>query len=161
MKLKLVAPLIITAAISLATTGCAWHGHGEKAHYKPGLGEIMSLTSTRHAKLWFAGQAQNWALAEYELEELKEGFEDAAKFHPTHKEIAQPIKQLIANTMDYPMGELEKAIKAKNATLFTQHFDAVTEGCNACHQVSKFGFNVVTRPTTNPFTNQDFSATGN
>jgi hypothetical protein len=31
--------------------------------YTPGLGEIMTLTQMRHAKLWFAGQAGNWSLA--------------------------------------------------------------------------------------------------
>lgn len=117
----------------------------------------MSLTSMRHAKLWFAGQGRNWVLADYELEELREGFEDAVKFHPTHKDIKEPIAQLIAKTMDDSMSQLEKAIKAKNQDLFTQHFDSVTAGCNACHQVSEFGFNIVTRPTFNPFANQAFS----
>ena len=55
--------------------------------FNPGLGEIMSLTAMRHAKIWFAGQAENWALATYELDELKEGFEDAELFHPTHKHL--------------------------------------------------------------------------
>ena len=52
--------------------------------FTPGLGEIMTLTQMRHAKLWFAGQGANWPLARYELDELNEGLEDAATFHPTH-----------------------------------------------------------------------------
>ncbi|MFI3135698.1 MAG: hypothetical protein QX197_02875 [Methylococcaceae bacterium] len=157
MKLPLTLPVITALVVSSLVTGCAGHHAAEHAHYTPGLGEIMSMTSTRHAKLWFAGQGQNWALAEYELEELREGFEDAAKYHPTHKEITQPIPKLIATTMDHSMDEVEKAIKAKNILLFTQHFDAVTAGCNACHQASAFGFNIVTRPTSNAFSNQVFS----
>jgi hypothetical protein len=43
--------------------------------YTPGLGEIMSLQQMRHAKLWFAGQAENWELADYEIDELGEGFD--------------------------------------------------------------------------------------
>ncbi|NOT86179.1 MAG: hypothetical protein HOP02_15695 [Methylococcaceae bacterium] len=158
MKLTLLAAFSLALVISALTTGCTGHHPNEMVHYEPGLGEIMSLTSMRHAKLWFAGQGQNWALAEYELEELQEGFEDIAKFHPTHKAIKQPIPQLIAKTMDYPLAELNKAIKAKNVALFTQHFDAVTAGCNACHQLSEFGFNIVTRPAFNPFANQDFTS---
>src|SRR6185436_10207658 len=50
--------------------------------YIPGFGEIMSLQQMRHTKLWLAGQAGNWPLAEYELEELGEGFDDVVKFYP-------------------------------------------------------------------------------
>lgn len=125
--------------------------------YIPGLGEIMTVTSTRHAKLALAGQAQNWALAEYELEELKEGFADAKKFHPSHKQIKN-VAKLIVKTMDAPVGELEKAIRAKNVQQFNERFDQLTAACNACHQMTDFGFNVVVRPSSNPFVNQDFTA---
>ena len=50
----------------------------EKEPYQPGLGEIMALQQMRHIKLWFAGHAGNWPLADYEIGELKEGFEDVA-----------------------------------------------------------------------------------
>jgi hypothetical protein len=128
--------------------------------FKPGLGEIMSLTAMRHAKLWFAGQAENWALAAYELDELKEGFEDAETFHPTHKHLKNaPMKSLIAATMENPVAALDKAIAAKNLIEFNKHYDQLTAGCNACHQMADFGFNVnvVTRPNFNPFANQNFS----
>ncbi|MGE5413642.1 MAG: hypothetical protein ACM3NW_05660, partial [Syntrophomonadaceae bacterium] len=39
----------------------------------PGLGELMTFNQMRHAKLWFAGEAGNWKLARYELDELGEG----------------------------------------------------------------------------------------
>ena len=54
--------------------------------YVPGLGDIMSLQQMRHVKLWLAGQAGNWDLAAYEVDELGEGFDDIVKFHPTHKD---------------------------------------------------------------------------
>ena len=44
--------------------------------YQPGLGEIMALQQMRHIKLWYAGRAGNWPLADYEIGELNEGFED-------------------------------------------------------------------------------------
>src|SRR6516165_1897897 len=58
----------------------------QETQYVPGLGEIMTLNQMRHVKLWYAGQNANWALASYELDELNEGLDDAAKFHPTHKD---------------------------------------------------------------------------
>src|SRR5882672_5230135 len=44
--------------------------------YKPGLGEFMSSLQIHHAKLWFAGENQNWQLAGFEIGEIKETLED-------------------------------------------------------------------------------------
>lgn len=127
--------------------------------FTPGLGEIMTLTQMRHSKLWFAGQAGNWALASYELEELNEGMDDAATYHPTHKDAPLPIPGLIDKIMKDPIQQLQHAIDAHDAARFTQSFDAVTDACNACHRAANFGFNVVVRPTANPYSNQAFDAT--
>ncbi|ATG88537.1 hypothetical protein [Methylomonas koyamae] len=137
---------------------CAHPGHHERetAGFVPGLGEIMAQTSTRHAKLWFAGQAQNWALAAYEVDELHEGIEDAGKYHPTHKDIRQPIPDLLAQYLDQPLAALDQAVKAKNQQAFIANYDKLTAACNACHQATEFGFNVVARPSFNPFANQAF-----
>jgi hypothetical protein len=124
--------------------------------FTPGLGEIMTLTQMRHAKLWLAGQAGNWSLAAYELDELNEGMQDAAIFHPTHKDAPLPIPALIGKIMTDPLLQLERAIKARDNSGFTQAFDTVTEACNSCHRATNFGFNVVTRPNANPYANQAF-----
>jgi hypothetical protein len=128
----------------------------QQEQYVPGLGEIMTLNQMRHAKLWYAGQNANWALASYELDELNEGLDDAAKFHPTHKDAELPIPQLIDRIMKAPISQLEEAVKAQDTSKFNTAFDSLTDGCNACHQATKFGFNVVTRPSSNPYTNQVF-----
>src|SRR6476620_12407974 len=75
--------------------------------FTPGLGEIMTLTQMRHAKLWLAGQAGNWPLATYELDELNEGFDDVAMYHPTHKDAELPIPQLIDKMIKAPVGQLD------------------------------------------------------
>src|SRR5882724_11001424 len=61
----------------------------------PGLGEIMTAVQMRHAKLGIAGMAANWELADYELDEIDEGLQDAVTFHPTHKDIKQPLTELV------------------------------------------------------------------
>jgi hypothetical protein len=127
-----------------------------EAGYVIGLGEIMGLTQMRHAKLWFAGQAANWELVEYEMDELKEGFEDAVKYHPNHKAVPQPLTEMMPAFMDVPVAELDAAVKAKSVSQFTKAYDGLTASCNACHQASNFGFNVVIRPTVPPYSNQDF-----
>jgi hypothetical protein len=124
--------------------------------FTPGLGEIMTMTQMRHAKLWFAGTAGNWPLASYELDELDEGMQDAATFHPTHKDAPLPIPALIEKIMKEPVQQLRKAVDARDGSGFTQAFDGLTEACNACHRATNFGFNVVTRPGANPYSNQTF-----
>jgi len=151
--LKKIA-IIYWFALFIGCAGC--NRQPTEPQYTPGLGEIMTLTQMRHAKLWFAGQNANWQLASYELDELNEGLDDVAKFHPTHKDADLPIPQLIDKIMKAPIGQLEEAVKAQDQNRFTKAFDSLTEGCNSCHQATKFGFNVVTRPTANTYTNQVF-----
>jgi len=152
--MKLSSAALSVVCLSLAA--CTLHHHPVSEPYAPGLGEIMAQTAARHAKLWFAGQAGNWPLAEYELDELREGFEDAGKFHPTHKHIATPLPKLVAGNMDAPLDALEKSVKGQDKTAFIQAYDSLTHACNACHQMTEFGFNRVIRPTLNPFANQEF-----
>lgn len=154
MTLRNVAACSAIILLFIALTGC--RRQPAAPPYTPGLGEIMTLTQMRHAKLWLAGQAANWPLAAYELDELREGMEDAATYHPTHKDAPLPVNQLIDKMMKDPLAQLDKAVTARDKTAFTSAFDTLTEACNSCHKATNFGFNVVTRPTTNPYANQAF-----
>jgi hypothetical protein len=128
-----------------------------RASFAPGLGEIMGLNQIRHDKLWFAGEKSNWPLAAYELDELQEGLDDAVKYHPTHEKVPEPLERLVPRFTSSPMQQLRAAVEAKDEAAFTKAFDALTAGCNECHRASSFGFNVVKRPTSPPFTNQEFA----
>ena len=120
-----------------------------------GLGEIMSLQQMRHSKLWFAGSAGNWPLADYELDELKEGFDDVHRQFPVHDGIRlAPLLEVIEKAA---MPDLAKTIAAQDAAKFAQDFDALTAACNGCHQSTKHGFIVIQRPTSLPYTNQSFA----
>lgn len=129
---------------------------GSERAYVPGLGEIMSATQMRHAKLWYAGDAQNWPLASYEVDELEEGFADAVRFHPAHKHSPRPLTELVPEFTAGPLAALRAAIARRNQADFVAAHDALTQGCNACHVATGFSFNVVVRPTFNPYSNQDF-----
>ncbi len=118
----------------------------------------MLLQQMRHAKLWLAGEAGNWKLAAYELDEIKEGFADIARLHPTHKKAPVPIDQAIETIMTEPLDQMSKAIQAADRKAFEKAFDTVTDGCNACHGATDYGFSVLQRPKSNPFPNQDFAA---
>ena len=155
MKSRSIPALIMCAPLCLDLAACSWCV--QPPTHTPGFGELMTHIESRHAKLWFAGQARNWSLAAYELDELKEGLEDVSKFHPTHKTAPLPVPKLIADMMTKPVDQLESSIKAGNQGLFKQNYDALTTACNSCHQASSFGFVVVTRPLFNTFPNQAFT----
>jgi len=125
--------------------------------FVPGLGEMMSLQQMSHVKLWFAGQADNWDLAAYEIDELGEGFDDVVKFHPTHKDSPVAPKDAIPRMVTEPLKDLRAAIDKKDSRAFEQAYDALTASCNNCHQATNFGFNRVQRPAMNPYPNQVFS----
>ena len=142
------------ATAALALTVSLAHAQ-PKEPYTPGLGEIMTLQQMRHLKLWFAGQAGNWALADYELDELKEGYEDIVKYFPTKDEA--PTGVMATAVIEREVADLNKAIAAKNAGQFVAAFDRLTNSCNACHQSSKKPFIVIQRPAANPYANQSFT----
>src|SRR6266850_3430810 len=99
--------------------------------YAPGLGEIMTLQQMRHTKLWLAGEAKNWELASYEVDELGEGFDDVIKFHPTHKESPVAPKDAIPRMVNAPLMELKMAIDKKDSAAFEQAYDKFTAACNS------------------------------
>src|SRR5690242_15646139 len=98
-----------SVAALLALLCFADQAGAQSAPYTPGLGEIMSLQQMRHAKLWQAGRAKNWALAAYELDELKEGFEDAARYHARDEGV--PIAEMIGSLTPAPIDALSSAIE--------------------------------------------------
>jgi hypothetical protein len=114
----------------------------------PGLGEIMTLQQLRHIKLWFAGHTGNWPLADYEMGELGEGFEDVNKL-------------LGGDTVDKAVGAamqaLQKVIDNKDRAAFPAAFDQLTAGCNGCHHTLDHGFIAIQRPTSLPYSNQNFA----
>jgi hypothetical protein len=125
--------------------------------YTPGLGEIMGAIQLRHAKLWFAGQAKNWELAAYELDEIKEAFDDVAKYYSDFK--GKPIAKMIEPITNQPVASLQKAIDAKDTAQFIQAFDNLSNACISCHQATEHGFIVIQRPSLPPLTNQRFELT--
>jgi hypothetical protein len=129
--------------------------------YVPGLGEIMSLQQLRHVKLWFAGQAENWDLAAYELDELGEGFDDIVKYHPTHKDSPVAPKDAIPRMVTQPLADLRAAVARKDGAAFAAAYDTLTTACNSCHDATNFSFNRVQRPAVNPYPSQVFSVPRN
>jgi len=144
-----IAGIPITAYTAEAQPGAAKVSAG---NYIPHRGEIMELIQKRHSKLWFAGNAKNWDLANYELDEIKEGLGDLIKYHPGVDYDVQ-----IVEYVNHPINSLYKAIESRNIVEFKKSFDSLTSGCNACHQEAERGFIKIKRPGTLPYSNQEFT----
>jgi hypothetical protein len=118
--------------------------------YKPGFGEFMSNIQAHHAKLWFAGQNQNWKLADFEIHEIMESIDDIQKYQSERKE--SRVIEMIKPSLD----SINYAVGQKNPALFKSSFTLLTNTCNKCHHAVGFEFNVVKIPGNNAFGNQDF-----
>jgi len=123
--------------------------------YRPGLGDLMTMTvQPRHLKLGLAGRERNWAFAAYELHELEESFERAARYWPQWRK--KPIPDMMSSLTKEPMAALEQAIKSADTDRFVAGYAQLTEACNTCHQSAEVGVIVIQVPETSAFPNQDF-----
>jgi hypothetical protein len=144
----------IFAALAAVTFALAWAQQGKQADSAeetenlPRLSEMMVQQQMRHIKLWFAGDTSNWALADYELDQLKDGFDDVAKLLGGN---------LAQQHVGGPVSQLEKSIDAKDHDAFVSAFDGLSAGCNACHRTLDHAFIVIQRPAALPYSDQNFS----
>ena len=143
-----LAAVILAAGIAWAQQGKQADNTAEEPEILPRLSEIMVQQQMRHIKLWFAGDAGNWALADYELDQLKDGFDDVAKL--LGGDLAQ-------QHVGGPLSQLEKSIDTKDHETFVSAFDELSAGCNACHRTLDHAFIVIQRPALLPYGDQNFS----
>jgi len=120
--------------------------------YRPGLGDFMLGIQLHHAKLWFAGENQNWPLADFEVHEIGESLDDIKLYCKDRKEVNA------IGMIDSPLDSVINAINKKDLPAFKNSFVLLTNTCNNCHKATDHGFNVVTMPTNLPVVNQDFKS---
>lgn len=121
----------------------------KKSAYHPELGEQMLGIQIRHARLWFAGEAQNWTLAAFELQELKEAFDAVVEQNPEHATF-QPerLADILPAMTKAPVLKLRDAIDHGSKAEFEQAFDGLSAACTGCHRAAGTDFLVIQRPTT-------------
>jgi hypothetical protein len=119
----------------------------KKSAYHPELGEQMLTLQIRHARLWFAGQAQNWVLAAFELQEIKEAFDAVVEQNPEHA-IFQPqrLADILPAMTKAPMLALRDAIDHGNKAEFEKTYDGLSAACTGCHRTAGVDFLVIERP---------------
>jgi hypothetical protein len=124
----------------------------------------MQDVSYHFSNLWFAGQQQNWPLAEFYNNELRSHLRWAVRIIPKRKDLAgrdvdlEAILQAFENS---PWTQLKDAIAAKDAAAFDKTYRFTLETCYGCHKASDKPFirlQIPSQPET-PIVNFDPSAT--
>jgi len=121
----------------------------KKSAYHPELGEQMLGLQIRHARLWYAGAAQNWVLSAFELQEIKEAFDAVVEQNPDHA-IFQPqrLADILPAMTKAPVMALRDAIDHGNRAEFEKTFDGLSAACTGCHKAAGNDFLVIERPKT-------------
>jgi cytochrome c553 len=139
----------VCAAASLPVLADDQKPAGQPA-YTPRLNDIMVITQLGHFKLWYAGAVQNWALANYELEQIRASIRLAKTLFPDSDKSNM-------DTMRPAAEELDRAIKAKDSAGFMSAYTKLTAACDACHEATGFGFIKIRVPRLSPIETSPFS----
>lgn len=159
--LRMVPLIVLAGALMLPNLPSARAEEPGETHkpteaYAPGLGDFMTAyVQPHHIKLWLAGSVKNWALAEYEANELRETFEDIVTYQGNWHDYS--VAKLVETVLTPPLGEVDQAIREKNAAGFAKAFDGLTAACNTCHQAVAHPFLVIKTPSADAFPDQDFA----
>jgi hypothetical protein len=150
-----LSTIFLAALIFLMGLDLACHAQEAAKTYSRGLGDFMARIQVTHAKLWLAGEANNWELADYELGEMKETFSDVQDYVPRYHNI--PVGEMIEAIMTGTIAEIESAIVTRDPSKFSAAFDKLTESCNSCHVAAGRPFIAIQRPAQSNFSNQKFT----
>ena len=132
----------------------------------PHVGDLMNnAMQIHHTKLWFARQANNWALAGYELRKIKETIDEVKEDIVTIQTRSPQWRHVSINEMlrsvNSNLKSLDQAVKAKDASRFDTNYRELTATCNACHV--SFGqpqIKIIQPLSNGTFADQDFAADG-
>ena len=119
------------------------------------MGDLMNtLVQPRHLKLGLAGQAQNWPLARYALEQLRAALANIVSAKP--KFAGMPVGDLVDLALSQPLSAVEAAIKQQDPQKFAAAYDQLSQGCNACHMELDHPYVVIKPADVSAFPNQEF-----
>jgi len=119
------------------------------------MGDLMNtLVQPRHVKLGLAGQAQNWPLAKYALEQLRAAFANIVSAKP--KFAGMPVGDLVDVAVMPPLNAVDAAIKQQDSQKFAAAYEQLSQGCNACHMELDHPYVVIKPADVSAFPDQEF-----
>jgi hypothetical protein len=105
----------------------------------PDQSHAMTDVAMHFSNLWFAGEKENWPLADFFWSETRSHLAWAVRIIPKRKdnagrEIDLPaILQALENS---PLKDLGAAIKTKDRPAFEKAYRFTLEGCYGCHKAA-------------------------
>jgi cytochrome c553 len=150
-------PLLVLAEDQKRANSQEQYSPNAQERFVPRLNDMMVATQLRHFKLWYAGIAQNWPLANYELTQIREAISDTERLYDKGG-------SKMSTMMMPPTDDLADASNAKDGKKFSSAFSKLTAACNSCHEAAGFGFIKIRDPRlspleTSPFSDESFSET--
>jgi len=105
----------------------------------PDQSHVMKDVAYRFSNLWFAGQAQNWPLAGFYLNETRSHLGWAVRTRPVRRTTTGEIDlRGILDGMDRSLlAGVQKTIEARDPATFAKAYRDALSGCYACHQASE------------------------
>jgi hypothetical protein len=123
--------------------------------FKPAMDDLMTmLVQPRHIKLYYAGQAKNWTLAGFQLNELRASLARIGRTIPTYRNIG--VDTAVASIFTDRLKAVDAAIKAGDLGQFTAAYGEMTAACNACHAGMEHPFLVMKVPDAPNYPDQEF-----
>jgi hypothetical protein len=105
----------------------------------PDQAHAMADVGYHFGQLWFAGQAENWPLAQFYSDETRSHLRWAVRIIPVRKDAEGreiDLAGILAGLETSTLKELAEAIKAKDKGRFSTAYTAQIAACMACHKAS-------------------------
>jgi hypothetical protein len=153
MRKKLGLGLVLGAVVGLGVVAAAEQGaepkqddvaalKAEVARLKgfvPDQSHAMSDVGYHYANLWFAGQSENWPLAQFYSDEVRSHLRWAVRIIPKRKDAEGreiDLGGILTGLETSTLKELDLAVKGKDKGKFEAAYKAQLEGCMACHKAT-------------------------
>ncbi len=109
----------------------------------PDQSHAMKDVAYHFANLWFAGQKQNWPLADFYWAETRSHLRWAVRIIPVRKDPQGNqirLEEILAPIEKTSLQQVGDAIKAKDGAKFTETYKQMLDSCYACHLASGKAF---------------------
>jgi hypothetical protein len=123
--------------------------------FKPAMDDLMTmLVQPRHIKLYYAGQAQNWRLAGFQVNELRGALARIGRTIPNYRNIN--VDTAVTAIFADKLKAVDAAVKAADPAQFAAAYGEMTTACNDCHKGMEHPFLVIKVPESNNYPDQEF-----
>ena len=123
--------------------------------FKPAMDDLMTmLVQPRHIRLYYAGQAKNWRLAAFQVNELRGALARVGRTIPNYRNIN--VDTAVASIFADKLKAVDAAVKAADSAQFTAAYGEMTTACNDCHKGMEHPFLVIKVPDAGNFPDQEF-----